>query len=527
MPCIRDHDCGDFMDDLGPRHAQPLQDDIELILRIGLQISAEHDVDRLLHTTVQTIKDSLGYSYCAILLLEGPDLVIRAVTEYPDAIIGNRVALGKGITGRCAQSKTESLVPDLSKNPHYVHFGSDVFRSELDVPIMYRGKLLGVLNTQSKTVDAFGPRDVRTMKILATQIGVALYNARIRAQLELVQDIGLQLVTIVRADELFPWIVTQIQQRLRHDSCAILRVDGTHLVLEASTGGFAQDLVGMRIPFGQGITGRCAVEQTILNVGDVRADPGYITSGVEGARSEVAAPIVFEGRLHGVLTIESGTEQAFDDDDVRLLSTLSAQLAVALHQAEMFADTQRMAVTDALTGLYNYRYFYERLHAEMARSARYGHPLSIVMVDLDFFKQVNDRFGHLKGDEVLREVARTIKRNTRRYDESMTVKQSDIDIASRYGGEEFIVIMPETDGVGATVAAERLRCAIEAEVGLAAGLSSGENAPYPVTGSFGVAVFEKGLGPEGLIKRADDAVYRAKHAGRNRTEVAPMNGAAC
>ena len=132
---------------------------------------------------------------------------------------------------------------------------------------------------------------------------MALYNAQIRNQLALVQDIGLQLVTIVKTDELFPWIVGQIQQRLHHDSCAILRADGGHLVLEASTGGLALDPVGMQIPFGQGITGRCAVENRVVNVGNVRTDAGYIASGVEGARSEIAVPIRFEDELLGVLTI--------------------------------------------------------------------------------------------------------------------------------------------------------------------------------------------------------------------------------
>jgi len=244
------------MNDDGSQPAHAPQGDVDLILQIGLQISAEHDVDRLLSVTVQAIKDSLKHAYCSILLTEGTDLVIRAVTQHSETIVGSRIPLGKGLTGRCALSLVESLVPDLSKNPHYMHFGTGEFRSELDIPIMFRGRVLGVLNTQSTVVNAFGDRDIQTLKILATQIGVALRNASIRNQLELVQDIGLQLVTIVRAEELFPWIVRQIQRRLHHDSCAILRIDDSHLVLEASTGGYAQDLVGMRIPVGEGITGR-------------------------------------------------------------------------------------------------------------------------------------------------------------------------------------------------------------------------------------------------------------------------------
>ena len=508
------------MDDDGPPRGRVPHDHIELVLEIGRRVNAEHDLDQLLHLTVQAVKERLNYSYCAILLKEGTDLVIRAVTEYPETILGKRIPIGAGISGRCAQRQVESLVPDVSQCPEYVHLGDQPFGSELDIPIVFRGKMLGVLNTQSTRTGAFDDRDAHTLKILGTQLGVALYNAQIRNQLGLVQDIGLQLVTIVRTEELFPWIVGQIQQRLHHDSCAILRVEGQHLVLEASTGGLAQDPVGMQIPFGQGITGRCAAENRAVNVGNVRADAGYIASGVEGARSEIAVPIRFEDELLGVLTIESSAEDAFDDDDVRLLSTLGAQVAVCLHQARLFAESERMAVTDGLTGLYNYRYFHERLNGEIARSARYGHPLSLVMVDLDNFKEINDRYGHLKGDEVLREVARRIKKNTRGADATLTAKRADVDIASRYGGEEFIIIMPEAAAAGAAIAAERLRAVIEAEVGLAVGLTDEQGRPWRVTGSFGIAAFGPGLEPESFIRRADEAVYAAKREGKNRVTVA-------
>ena len=497
-----------------------LQDHVALVLEIGLRINAEHDLDRLLQLTVQAVKERLNYGYCAILLNEGTDLVIRAVTEYPETILGKRIPFGVGISGRCAQRKVESLVRDVSQCPDYVHLGDEPFGSELDIPILFRGKLLGVLNTQGAEKNAFDTRDVHTLKILGTQLGVALYNAQVRNQLELVQDIGLQLATIVKTEELFPWIVAQIQQRLHHESCAILRVEDECLVLEASTGGLAHDPVGMQIPFGQGITGRCAVEKKVVNVGNVRSDAGYIASGVEGARSEIALPIRFEEELLGVLTIESGTEDAFDEDDVRLLSTLSAQVAVCLHQAHVFAESERMAVTDGLTGLYNHRYFHDRLRGEMARCTRYTRPLSLVMVDLDEFKAINDRFGHLKGDDVLREVARCIKKNIRGSVATMATKRVDVDIASRYGGEEFIVIMPEAPAAGAAIAAERLRSVIEAEVGLAAGLVHEDGQPWKVTGSFGVATFAPGLEADYFIRRADEAVYEAKRAGKNRVIVA-------
>lgn len=497
------------------------ESDVELLLQIGLQVSAEQNLDRLLRLTVDRIAASLDYSYCCILLKERQDLVIRAVTSYSEDIIGSRIPIGTGVTGRCAAQRTEMNIPDIQQCPFYVHFGDEVFRSELDVPIVFRGRLLGVLNTQSKKARAFGDRDLHILRTLATQIGVAVHNAQIRSQLELVQDIGIQLLSVTRSEELVPWVVEQIRNRLHHDSCAILRAEGFHLVFEASTGKFSEDLVGLRIPIGMGITGRCARERRTVNVGDVRAEPDYIPSGIEGVRSEIAAPIAFAQELYGVLTIESSTENAFDDDDVRLLAALSAQIAVGIRQARLLAAAERMAVTDALTGLYNYRYFHERLSSEVSRSTRYGRPLTLIMVDLDDFKAVNDRHGHLKGDDVLRAVAGILKQKVRRYDEPTSVKTTSIDIATRYGGEEFMVIMPETGAEGGLAAAERLRATIEAEAGRSAGVTDADGTPHPVTGSFGVAVLVAGQTLEILIKRADDAVYEAKRQGKNRVALAP------
>jgi putative methionine-R-sulfoxide reductase with GAF domain len=143
------------MDDIGSPGANALRDHVDLVLEIGLRINAEYDLDRLLQLTVEAVKERLNYSYCAILLKEGADLVIRAVTEYPETILHKRIPIGSGISGRCAASKTESLVSDLSQCPYYVHLGDQAFASELDIPIVFRGKVLGVLNTQSTQTNAF------------------------------------------------------------------------------------------------------------------------------------------------------------------------------------------------------------------------------------------------------------------------------------------------------------------------------------------------------------------------------------
>ncbi len=487
-----------------------------LLHEIATQINGELNLDKLLLLIVQRVQAILGFSYCAILLKEGRELVIRAVTEYPDEIIGRKIPLGQGISGRCALSRKEMLVADLSLCDHYIHLGDSVFRSELDIPIVFHDSLLGVLNIQSRRRNAFSQRDIEFLRMMSCQIGVALHNSLTLTQMQLLQDIGLKLVSIAKPDALFPLIVADARQRLHYDSCAILEVRHRHLEFKASSGEFPKELIGLKIPLGQGITGRCALEQRVINIGDVRQDPGYIASGISDVRSEIACPVIANGELLGVLTVESCSENAFGEDDVRLLNILSLQVAVGMRNARMYAEIENLAVTDPLTGLYNQRYFYQRLGAEIARSQRYGHPLSLVMIDLDDFKKVNDSCGHLFGDRVLREAARATRANIRRYDETMVLKGGEIDIVSRYGGEEFIIIQPDTNLEGALVCAERLRRIVAEQVGPNSGLPHCSGGPERLTASIGVAAYRSGEDIEALIKRTDMAMYRAKKSGKNR-----------
>ncbi len=168
--------------------------------------------------------------------------------------------------------------------------------------------------------------------------------------------------------------------------------------------------------------------------------------------------------------------------------------------------TEELAVKDGLTGLFNYRYFWQRLEEEVMRARRFHYPLSLVMADIDYFKHYNDLHGHLNGDALLRTVAGLLCKNVRA-----------IDVVARYGGEEFAIILVQTDKDDAVKVAEKLRRAIEDEVFPYEGLQPGGD----LTMSFGVATFpEDGRGPDEIVRRADDALYRAKEEGRNRVSVA-------
>jgi len=180
-------------------------------------------------------------------------------------------------------------------------------------------------------------------------------------------------------------------------------------------------------------------------------------------------------------------------------ASLISRIKINVRSYQYKKRLELMAVTDGLTGLYNHRFIFERLEEETAKVARYGRPLSIIMLDIDNFKRVNDTFGHRAGDEVILSVAHAIMASLRKT-----------DVAGRYGGEEFLVLLPETDLKAAHIVAEKIRNTVA--------LLQFETKDLAVTISAGVAEAEKGESFEALINRADAKLYTAKRNGKNRVE---------
>jgi len=499
----------------GPPEAGPTYE-MALIYRIGLQISSELDLDRLLQLVVDQVQETLRYPYVSVLLREGNDLVVRAASEYSKEVLGLKVSLDKSVTGRAAQLRHEILVPDTSACDFYFEFRKG-FLSELAVPIIFREQAVGVLNTESPERSAYGERDVRLLRILANQIGVAIHNAFVHTQLELVHKVGLQLISVMDINVLLPAIVREMVETLHFDNAAVFLPEGEALVGKAAVK-FPDGVLGRTIPLGQGVVGRAAAERVVVNIGDVAASADYIPSGIPGIHSEIAVPILYGGAVLGVLTVESQRPNAFDENDVRLLTILGTQVAAALRNASLYAALEKQDF-DAVTGLQNFRYFRRRLEIEMSRAKRYGRELSVVLVDVDHVKAVNEACGRLKGDEVIRAAAALIGSHLRKPDVLTVVKDYGEDMASRYGGDEFALILPETPLRGATVAANRIRQALAERLSAGAGVVApkGTAKPLPtLTGSFGVSTFRPTDSFDDLLKRAEMAMSEAKNLGKNR-----------
>lgn len=231
---------------------------------------------------------------------------------------------------------------------------------------------------------------------------------------------------------------------------------------------------------------------------DPEAD-AVLASALPEARNVVVIPLVADGEVQGALVLESGARRRMiAKSTVTAVTSFATHAALALRNAWLLAEVERLAKLDGLTGVANRRSFEAALHREVARAERNGQPLSLIVLDVDHFKLVNDRFGHQAGDDVLRHVGRALSGHAR-----------EIDLAARYGGEEFCVLLPACPPADALLVANRLRNAI-------ADYADGPS----VTASAGIATFPLNAADEqSLVAAADEALYRAKTNGRDRVEL--------
>ena len=257
-----------------------------------------------------------------------------------------------------------------------------------------------------------------------------------------------------------------------------------------------------RLSLGYSPRQRLFIEPGMLQEIQERKEAAVLAGRGGSVNQKCVVPILYLGRLKGVVILERGLDEPpFSVDRINLLSALAGQLGMALENASMYRTTLHLSITDSLTGLFNARYLYEQLETEISRAKRYGHPLSLFMLDIDFFKRFNDAYGHLSGDEALRQVALVLKESSR-----------ETDTVARYGGEEFCVILPETDAPSAEIIAERIRRAMESHP-VPTGIG---DESVTLTVSIGIARMPSALrSAEELVRAADKALYQAKEAGRN------------
>lgn len=320
-------------------------------------------------------------------------------------------------------------------------------------------------------------------------------------------EIGKILTSSLEIRDVLENIMKQVGHLIKPKAWSLLLVDreSGDLTFEIAVSPVADQLVGHRLKCGEGIAGWVALHGEPLLIPDVSKDQRFSKNIDQQlsftTRSIICVPMKFKEQVVGVIElINSYEELDFKESDITLISSIADFAAIALENAASYERINQLVVTDDLTGLYNSRHFGQLIKKELGRADRYNEEVSLVFLDLDHFKSINDSHGHLVGSRMLRELGRLVGSHIRLS-----------DLAARYGGDEFAIILPHTGKEQALKLASKLLDILQNTK-----FVSDDDIPIHLTASFGVSTFPSDASSDAeLIKAADVAMYEAKEGGRS------------
>ncbi len=469
------------------------------------------DFDRCLNIIVERTCDIFQADAVSLILEESGGLVIAA--SQPSKTI---TPIAKGLAEWVMLHRQAVLVEDTLQDGRFepqIHQN----RTDMAAPLVLQDACIGVLDVQSLQTRAYSPGDLDILGMLAGRAAAAIHNARLhtaereqRQMAETLREISLRLSHELDPETVLDTVLALIARVIPYDSANVILVENGRLRVRRLRGYTPERAVAaLMLEIGLSeypILRRIAETGLPDVVKNTAIDPRWVnTPTSSNTGSWAGAPIIVRDRLVGFISVDKVEPNFYTRELADVLAAFAAHTGIALENARLYAEQQRLAVTDGLTGLANRRRFDEMLEIEFERMTRYRRNLAMVMLDIDNFKDYNDTYGHPAGDHVLRRMAVLLRRSVR-----------SIDVAARYGGEEFCVLLPETDLTRAAQVAERLRLAVEkmhqapAELGLPA-------IEHRITISLGVAVAPEHAGTtQELVRQADGAMYRAKRGGKNR-----------
>jgi len=510
------------------QHTRSLEErafDLYTICQVGRAFTGDNPV-KISEVLVAAMSDRIGANRALVLLARQPRGPFKPIYAHglPNEVV-QKISFQprQGILWQLLKAGEPFAVADSS--------GQTLFPREFEesnlnqagicywVPLLAKDEVLGVV-CLDKSCDS--EAEARFFYLLASQGATALDNARLYQELQtskrdlgyqmnklaMLYDVGRALNVIDDRNRLLTEILGRAAAIAEAEKGSIMLFDegSDELVVQVVRGIDPEteqkilngEIVTKRLKRGEGVAGQVAATGTPMVVNNVFDGPQFVRSLTSRVNSILCVPLRVHGDVIGVLNITNKFQgKTFSDADLQIIQQVADQAAVAIHNARLY----EMAVTDSLTHLYIRRHLFHRLNEEMRRAHRYKHPVSLLMVDIDHFKSLNDTHGHPCGDKVLVEVARILRRSVR-----------ETDLVGRYGGEEFCLVMPETDIEGAFVVANRMHSLLEA-LDLV-----WEGTPLRVAVSGGVATFpDQATTLEELVRSADAALYFSKRNGRNQT----------
>ncbi len=488
----------------------------ELLTQIGQAISSRLDQDEVLRSVQKELGQIFDTSDFYIAFQEGEAIRYELEVEKGAVLPKRNRKAANGLTEYMIRTGQPLLIrsdlEQVRERLGVTDTSGPPAKSFCGAPILLSGRVAGVMaamNTEREYV--FEPRDLEVMQTAAGQVSVAVENARLFAeeqrrsrQLAFLNSISKTAISSEDSEQMLAAIVAEIQKNFRFDHIGIGILDYATKDIEIKAeAGITTQALGKRIQLGAGILGRVARSGESALVQTSGNDP--LQGVLANSRSVLCIPIAYGSTLLGVLNVESQQEDAFSPQDVLIMNTLADLLATALHNSFVFQKLQQQSITDGLTGIKTRRFFYEALSSEWRRGLRSGRPFSVILIDLDRFKAVNDTHGHLEGDLVLARLGRLLEQKCRQS-----------NVVARYGGDEFIILMPETGIDQAQALAERLRQWLASDTMLN---------EHKITGSFGVASYPvHGRSAEEIVRVADVGMYISKRAGGDRVSIAEEFG---
>jgi diguanylate cyclase (GGDEF)-like protein len=469
------------------------------------------DLDQVLQQILNVVHNYFHVAKISVFLLDESkqELIVQRRVGFSDHDGEVRVPVGSGIVGKAAAEKR----PIWGEHPSGEPGVSGSRRAaQLAIPLMVKDEVLGVLDCQSDTADKFDTDSIDLLTLFSTQASLAVQNARLHSlersrarQLQAINTIAQQMTIVLDLQELLAKVCSLIGQAFEVDHVSVLLREDKDLVLRAHQGKLTALVPDQgRIPAELGPWNRILMGSKVMIENDLKPR-GSSSSLFQETRSRMSIALVSFGQTLGVLVLDSARENAFDSGFQQTLESLADICATAIQNAQHVERVRQLAYLDGLTGIFNRRFFEMRITEEIERANRFESTLAVIMVDIDQFKRLNDEFGHLLGDEVLRQVSSIFSEHLRK-----------IDVVCRYGGEEFAILLPETNSHNALQVADKLRRFVERW--------DFPGVPRPVTVSAGAATFpEHGSIRDELVKAADAGLYAAKQAGRNCVKLPPAN----
>jgi diguanylate cyclase (GGDEF)-like protein len=486
----------------------------------------------VLSRILDQLEHVVPFDSACVFLWQGDFVIAKAIKGIPNPaeVIEERFPADNALFQLILSTGNPVILADVQGDPRFEGWGgTQQMRGWMGVPLKTRGNIIGYLTLDNLRPGTYDTTMANLAQMFASQAAIALENATLY---QTMKDSASRMVVLHRVSQ---EVVSAGADPERiylavHKAAALLMpceafviaiLDRKRDMIQAV---YMIDRDGrspsMWIPKDQGLSGhvissgKAILEHDYLFSDDLREMRAIHFGSKDEVRAVLAVPMRLGKDVFGMLSAQSYDPGVYSPEDQSLLEMLAAYATIALENARLFREIQRLATIDGLTDTYNRRHFFELAEREIARSQRYKRPLSIIMLDIDYYKNINDTYGHAVGDEALREIAANLEKNLR-----------ESDVLGRYGGDEFSILLPETTLEQAIESAERLRKYIEKrpivvnEMILHTSISLGVTSIDPQ--QTATAHENNNIILSDLLLCADMALYEAKSAGRNNVKSKP------